>query len=109
MSIITNKNVHIGCINHTTIGEGTLIGINALFTDHLHGDKEYDSFPSKHPLYSKGPVVVCKNVWIGENVCILPEVTIGNNCIIGTGSIVTKSIQDNSISAENPARVVKQF
>ncbi len=107
--VIVNKNVHIGCINRITIGKDTIIGSNVLITDYSHGDKEYDLAPSNRPLYSKGTVVIGKNVWIGENACILPDVTIGDNCIIGAGSIVTKSIPDNSIAVGNPARVVKQF
>ena len=107
--VCVNKNVHIGCINHISIGEGTLIGSNVLITDHSHGDNEYCLPPSNRPLYSKGAVVIGKNVWIGENVCILPDVIIGDNCIIGAGSIVTKSIPENSIAVGNPAQVVKKF
>lgn len=107
--VCINKNVHIGCINHVSIGQGTLIGSNVLITDHSHGESEYFLSPSNRPLYSKGAVVIGKSVWIGENVCILPDVTIGDNCIIGAGSIVTKSIPDNSIAVGNPARVVKKF
>lgn len=107
--VCINRNVHIGCINRITIGQGTLIGSNVLITDHSHGDKEYDLSPSSRPLYSKGPIVIGENVWIGENVCILPDVTIGDNCIIGAGSIVTKSIPCNSIVVGNPARVIKSF
>lgn len=107
--VCLNRNVHIGCINRITIGQGTLIGSNVLITDHSHGEKEYELSPSYRPLYSKGPVEIGKNVWIGENVCILPDVTIGDNCIIGAGSIVTRSIPENSIAVGNPARVVKQF
>ena len=107
--VCVNKNVHIGCINRITIGKGTLIGSNVLITDHSHGDKEYDLTPSNRPLYSQGPVVIGKNVWIGENVGILPDVTIGDNCIICAGSVVTRSIPNNSIAAGNPARIVRQF
>lgn len=107
--VCLNKNVHIGCINHITIGYGTLIGSNVLITDHSHGNNEYQLLPSDRPLYSKGPVVIGKNVWIGENVCILPDVTIGDNCIIGAGSIVTRSIPNNCIAAGNPARIIKSF
>ena len=107
--VCLNRNVHIGCINRITIGQGTLIGSNVLITDHSHGEKEYELPLSYRPLYSKGPVEIGKNVWIGENICILPDVTIGDNCIIGAGSIVTRSIPENSIAVGNPARVVKQF
>ena len=50
-----------------------------------------------------------KNAWIGARVNILPGVTIGENAIIGTGSIVTKDIPDNAVAVGNPAKVVKMI
>ena len=55
------------------------------------------------------PVTIGNNVWIGGNVTILPGVTIGDNCTIGAGSVVTHSIPANTISAGNPARVIKHL
>ncbi|MBG6178783.1 acetyltransferase-like isoleucine patch superfamily enzyme [Labrenzia sp. EL_208] len=46
-------------------------------------------------------------VFLGGNSIILPGVRVGNHCIIGTGSVVTKDIPDNSIAVGNPARVIK--
>ncbi len=50
-----------------------------------------------------------KNAWIGARVNILPGVTIGENAIIGTGSVVTRDIPDNAIAVGNPARVIKRI
>ena len=50
-----------------------------------------------------------KNAWIGARVNILPGVTVGENAIIGTGSIVTKDIPDNAVAVGNPAKVVKMI
>ena len=58
--------------------------------------------------YAK-PIKVGDNVWIGGNVVVLPGVTIGNNCVIGAGSIVVKDIPDNSIAVGNPCKVIKQI
>lgn len=55
---------------------------------------------------SHGKVKIGNNVWFGQNVTVCKGVTIGNNCIIGIGSIVTKSIPDNSVAAGIPARVI---
>ena len=54
------------------------------------------------------PVTVGNNVWIGGSVTILAGVTIGDNCTIGAGSVVTRDIPANSVAVGNPARVVKQ-
>ena len=48
------------------------------------------------------------NVWIGGGAIILPGVTIGDNVVIGAGSIVTKSIPDNVIAVGSPCRVVRR-
>ncbi|HLV39612.1 acyltransferase, partial [Xanthomarina sp.] len=53
-----------------------------------------------------GKVKIKNNVYIGNNSMIMPGVSIGNDVIVGAGSIVTKSIPDGKIVAENPARIV---
>ncbi|RXK83687.1 sugar O-acetyltransferase [Filimonas effusa] len=55
------------------------------------------------------PVKIEDNVWIGGGVIILPGVTIGRNSVIGAGSIVTKSIPENSLAVGNPCRVVRKI
>lgn len=65
--------------------------------------------PGDRSLYSKGPVIIGDNVWVGAGSCILPNVTIGNNCIIGANSVVTKSFPDNCVIAGNPAKIIKQL
>ena len=50
-----------------------------------------------------------KNAWIGARVSILPGVTIGENAIVGTGSIVTKDVPDNAVAVGTPARIVKML
>jgi lipopolysaccharide O-acetyltransferase len=64
--------------------------------------------PQKRPLNSL-PVIISKNVWIGESVSILPGVRIGKASIIGANSVVTKDIPDYSIAAGNPAKVIKKY
>lgn len=53
------------------------------------------------------PVRIEDNVWIGGGVVILPGVTIGKNSVIGAGSVVTRSIPENSLAFGNPCRVVR--
>lgn len=55
------------------------------------------------------PITVGNNVWIGGNVCVMPGVTIGDNCVIGAGSVVTKDIPSNSVAYGNPCRVAKKI
>lgn len=60
----------------------------------------------QHYMIAK-PVIIKDNVWIGGNVCILGGVTIGNNAIIGAGSVVTYDVPDNAIVIGNPAHVLR--
>lgn len=53
-----------------------------------------------------GKIIIGDNVYIGSCSLILPGVTIGNNCIIGAGSVVTKSVKEGTIVAGNPARII---
>src|SRR5438034_11149752 len=61
------------------------------------------------PKLKTAPVKLCDNVWIGMNATILKGVTIGENSVVAAGSVVTKSVQPNTVVAGNPAVVVKRF
>lgn len=56
-----------------------------------------------------GAIKIGNNVHIGWNTIIMPGVTIGDNCVIGCGAVVTKDIPDNSVAAGVPARVIKSI
>jgi serine acetyltransferase len=68
-----------------------------------------------HDIYNRvaigktAPVRIEKNVWIGDSAIVCKGVTIGENSIIGAGSIVVDSVPANTIAAGNPARVVKEL
>jgi len=55
------------------------------------------------------PIIIEKNVWLGTNVVVLPGVKIGENSIIGAGSIVTKDIPQNVVAVGNPAKIVRNI
>lgn len=109
-----NDYVHIGAVDSIKIGDNVLMASKIYISDHNHGS--YDDLQSDHPLSipidriaRSKPVVIGNNVWIGESVCILPGVTIGQGSIIGALSVVTKSIPPYSIAAGSPAKVVKVY
>ena len=67
----------------------------------------HDASTKKILGYTKiGRVTVGDNVFVGANTTILPGVHIGNNVVIGAGSVVTRSIPDNTVAAGNPAKII---
>ena len=106
------SNCYISCMNKITIGDGCLFGDNVFVTDNFHGDgsaSQRNLPPIDRPLFSKGGVIVGKNVWIGRNVCIMPGVEIGDGAIIGANSVVTKNVEGASVVAGVPARIIKKI
>ena len=55
------------------------------------------------------PVTIGSNIWFGANVTVCPGVTIGDNCVIGAGSVVTRDIPANSVAAGVPCRVLREI
>ena len=102
----SNHNLVLLDAGKITFGDNVFIGPNCGF------------YTSGHPLnkderkegleYAK-EIKVGNDVWIGGNVCVLPGVTIGNNVVIGAGSVVNKDIPDNVVAAGNPCKVIKNI
>ncbi len=116
ISIGRNTNIneynHISAVNKVIIGDGVLTGRYVLISDNNHGQflrSQLDENPLARPLYSKGPVVIGNNVWIGEHACILGGVSIGNGCIIAANSVVTKDVPPYSLVAGVPAVIKKRI
>lgn len=59
--------------------------------------------------HAREPATIGNNVWLGNNVCVMPEVTIGDGAIIGANSVVTHDIPAYCMAAGVPARVIKQM
>ncbi len=87
-----------------------------IFGDNVFIGPNCSFYPPQHPLDAKTrntlveyakPITVGNNVWLGGNVTVLGGVSIGDNCVIGAGSVVTKDIPANSVAVGNPCKVVK--
>ena len=87
-------------------GDNVLVGPNCTFCCAGHA---LDVEQREAGLEIALPITVGDNVWFGMNVCVLPGVKIGNNSIIGAGSVVTKDIPDNVIAVGNPCRVLRSI
>lgn len=107
-----------------SLGAGTYINFNCNFIDDgkiIIGDKAmlgagvtiaavgHPIDPDMREYMYTAPVTVGKNCWIGANVTICPWVTIGENTVIGAGSVVAKDIPANVIAVGNPCRVMREI
>ena len=100
-----NRHTLIDANELVSIGDETMIGPFCYITDHDHGVR-VGTRPSDNPLVS-APTRIGARCWIGAHVSILKGVTIGDDTVIGAGSVVTKSVPPGVIAVGNPARVLK--
>jgi len=105
-NFFANYNLTILDVGKVIIGDNVQIAPNvSIYTagHPIHPD-------SRNSGYEYGiPITIGNSVWIGGNAVILPGVTIGDNAVIGAGSVVTRSIPANVIAAGNPCRVIREI
>ena len=101
--------VHIIAYGHMKIGKNVVIAERVYISDNLHGFECIDMPVMPQPLKHPGAVTIEDEVWIGDGVCILPNVTIGRHSVIGSNSVVTKNIPAYSVAVGIPAKVIKEY
>lgn len=99
-----NHNVVILDAAKVTFGDNVFIAPNCGFYTAGH---PLDTETRNKGLEYAYPIHVGSNVWIGAQVAVMPGVTIGDNCVIGAGSVVTKNIPAGSLAFGNPCRVIR--
>ncbi|MFL5895588.1 MAG: acyltransferase [Thermoleophilaceae bacterium] len=106
--VTINVGVFISCFDSIEIGDHTGIGNGSFIADSMRGFTPGPTPFMQQPMWSKGPVRIGSNVWIGVNCTVTGGVTIGDWCLIGANSVVTHDIPPHSIAVGAPARVVKK-
>ena len=92
------------------IGNGTLIGANVNIIDNdFHPVDPQARLEHNNNAVLTAPVTIGNNVFIGMNTIILKGTQIGNNCVVGAGSVVHGKFEDNCVIAGNPAKVIKKL
>lgn len=125
-SFIIESPIHCDYGYNIELGENFYMNVGCVILDEAKvafGDNVFIApncafYTAGHPLdieqrnagleYAR-PISVGNNVWIGGNVVVLPGVTIGDNCVIGAGSVVTKDIPSNSLAVGNPCKVIRSL
>jgi maltose O-acetyltransferase len=114
-TIDINSNVYIGrYVNlHTgsniTLSEGVVLSDYVYISTLSHSFIPDNGYIMNQPSYDKGNVFIGKNSFIGFGVKILPNVSLGEWCIVGSGSVVTKSFPSYVMVAGNPAKIIKKY
>lgn len=108
-NVYMGRNTTILCANEVTIGDNAMFASYCFVSDENHGMDLSSGVRYECQPIEFSSVHIGKNCWIGEKAMIMPGVTIGDNTIIGAGSVVTKSIPENSIAVGNPAKVIKKY
>jgi acetyltransferase-like isoleucine patch superfamily enzyme len=96
----------ISAFQRVSIGRECVIADRAMFIDFDHGMVEVERPIREQGIY-KRDTCVGNNVWIGYGACILRGVTVGNNAVIGTNSVVTKDVPDNAVVGGVPAKIIR--
>lgn len=102
----SNHNLVILDAAKVTIGDNVAIGPNCGLYCAIHPIEASERIKW---VETAKPVTIGDNVWLGGNVVVLPGVTIGENTVIGAGSVVTKDIPSNVIAVGNPCKVIKNI
>ena len=96
----------ISAFQHVSVGRECIVADRVMMIDFDHGVVETERPIRLQGIY-KRDVNVGHNCWIGYGACILRGVTVGDNAIIGTSTVVTKDVPDNAVVAGAPARVLR--
>jgi acetyltransferase-like isoleucine patch superfamily enzyme len=99
----------ISAVRAVRLEENVLLARNVYISDHIHRYEQTDLPVRSQGLGKIEPVLICRGVWIGQNVVICPGVTIGRGSVIGANSVVNSNIPEFSLAVGAPARVVKTF
>lgn len=109
-------NIHTGVNFYANVNLVILDEAPVTFGDNVFIGPDCGFYTACHPLdasernlgleFAK-PISVGNNVWFGGHVSVLPGVEIGDNCVIGAGSVVVKSIPAYSVTVGNPCRVIR--
>ena len=105
-SVYANFNLTLVDDTHIYVGDCTMIGPNVTIA--TAGHPILPELREKAYQFNQ-PVRIGRNCWLGAGVVVLPGITIGDNSVIGAGSIVTKDIPANVIAVGNPCRVLREI
>ncbi len=103
-NVYANYNLTLVDDTHIYVGDNTMLGPNVTLATAAH---PIDPDLRRQGLQYNLTVRIGKNCWLGAGVIVLPGVTIGDNVVVGAGSVVTKDLPDNVVAVGSPCRVLR--
>jgi len=98
--------VIITSISTVTLGKNVLIAGNCYIGGARYNLEDLDTPIMYQGIYSRGPITIGADTWIGASATIIDGVTVGKGCVIGAGALVTKDVPDYAIVVGTPAKVI---
>lgn len=105
--VCINSNCYIAAQENVIIGDGCEFGQNVIIVDHDHDFRCIGGIKSRK--YQTAPVKIGDNVWIGANTVILRGTSIGNNCVVGAGCVISGTYPKNSVIVQKRDETVIQY
>lgn len=104
-NVYANYNLTAVDDTHIYVGDNTMIAPNVILASAAH---PLDPEERRKGYQYNKPVHIGKNCWLGAGVIVVPGVSIGDDTVIGAGSVVTKDIPSGVVAVGNPCRVIKE-
>jgi acetyltransferase-like isoleucine patch superfamily enzyme len=107
--VFLNQNVMIAAVDHVEIGDHCMAANGCMVTDADHRHDDPTTPVTWQGFTSKGPTRLGSNVWLGAHVVVTSGVTIGERCVVGANSVVTRDLPAGTIAAGAPAKVIREI
>lgn len=105
--VYIGRHCRLTALDSIVIESECVLSDYVFITDMMHGTDLEKGLIMSQPLESKGPVRIRRGTFLGYRVCVTPNVTLGEHCIVGAGSVVTRSFPAYSVIGGNPARLIR--